>query len=505
MLAEERKTTGIANVIDFTAEIKRHNSDRPSVIEQLNTATDQKSKKQIEKKLAALDARLANLKAISHLSVGDWVTNRKLVGKIAELKSSPGGMPECWVDWCDGIPAVPEMPVRLSKLPENFHCGFEIGDRVIEKDIPFTLVGYAWRNSAAVPVVDDGNCRRTSDFELLTSSKGFIVEFLSRDPEPITVHLDLAEVRDDGGTQARVKLDLTHVSRLVEQMEGGVELDPVDVFYDNECYWLADGFHRLAAHKESKSPTIAAKLHHGTLRDAILYAVGANADHKPVLPRTRADKRNAVTMLLNDPEWNQWSDSEIGKACKVDHKTVASYRKSILGNSQDRFSQSYLGNSQDSQPRKVIRNGKTYTMETNNIGRSAKGLQEMFEEEDQSTTVVIADNGIHDGKTGEIVDYPNSTLAIVEVEGKRETFPLRSLNGENGKPIRVDKLPPIVPPSVPDKTNEEVALAFISRIEELEPDLFKAVYAAMIERRKDGRKLVSEVERLKNEELFGLR
>jgi hypothetical protein len=35
------------------------------------------------------------------------------------------------------------------------------------------------------------------------------------------------------------------------------------------------------------------------------------------LPRTDADKRHAVSLLLKDDEWAQWSDSEIGRRCKV--------------------------------------------------------------------------------------------------------------------------------------------------------------------------------------------
>jgi hypothetical protein len=62
----------------------------------------------------------------------------------------------------------------------------------------------------------------------------------------------------------------------------------------------------------------------GGRRDAILYAAGANAAHG--LKRPNRDKRNAVMVLLKDPEWGQWSDREIARQCNVDGKTVAALR-----------------------------------------------------------------------------------------------------------------------------------------------------------------------------------
>jgi hypothetical protein len=41
----------------------------------------------------------------------------------------------------------------------------------------------------------------------------------------------------------------------------------------------------------------------------VLYTVGANATHG--LRRSNADKRRAVSMLLDDPEWAQWSNLAI--------------------------------------------------------------------------------------------------------------------------------------------------------------------------------------------------
>lgn len=62
--------------------------------------------------------------------------------------------------------------------------------------------------------------------------------------------------------------------------------------------------------------------------NSALRTIGAHG-----LPRTNADKRRAVTMLLEDPEWTQWSDREIAKACSVSNHLVGDVRAALTGNS----------------------------------------------------------------------------------------------------------------------------------------------------------------------------
>jgi hypothetical protein len=68
---------------------------------------------------------------------------------------------------------------------------------------------------------------------------------------------------------------------------------------------LANGIHRLIAEPELGLAKISADVREGSRRDAILYAVGANASHG--LKRTNRDKRNAVRVLLKDP-WGRRQD-----------------------------------------------------------------------------------------------------------------------------------------------------------------------------------------------------
>lgn len=165
--------------------------------------------------------------------------------------------------------------------------------------------------------------------------------------------LKLDSIRLNAGTQPRAKIDEQTVADYAEAMGSGATFPPVVVFYDGESYYLADGFHRVDAAYKCGLDEIEAEVKQGSHRDAILYSVGANSAHG--LRRTNDDKRRAVARLLEDEEWSAWSDSEIARRCAVDHKTVATLRAD-------------LGISQDA--RKVERNGKTYTQDTSNIGKT---------------------------------------------------------------------------------------------------------------------------------------
>ncbi len=137
--------------------------------------------------------------------------------------------------------------------------------------------------------------------------------------------VSLAEIRTDGGTQMRQQIDTTAVSDYAEAFKGGAEFPPVKVFWDGIAYWLADGFHRWHAARTAGLEKIKCDVEQGTLRDAILYAVGANVSNG--MRRTNGDKRVCVMTLLHDTEWCKRTDRWIAEKCCVTHPTVADYRK----------------------------------------------------------------------------------------------------------------------------------------------------------------------------------
>ena len=138
----------------------------------------------------------------------------------------------------------------------------------------------------------------------------------------------LHAIRIDGGTQPRTEIHEATVAEYAEAMRQGVNLPPLVLFFDGAELWLADGFHRYHACQKLGLVATGAEIHNGTRRDAVLYAVGANATHG--LQRTNADKRRAVKMLLDDPEWAEWSDREIARICQVSASLVDSVRQSSL-------------------------------------------------------------------------------------------------------------------------------------------------------------------------------
>ena len=142
--------------------------------------------------------------------------------------------------------------------------------------------------------------------------------------------LSIAAIRMDGGTQARAGLNWDTINDYADLMTAGVEFPPVIACFDGAEYWLADGFHRVEAARRTGAAEIRAEVRPGDARTARLHAAGANGDHG--LPRTNNDKRRAVLLLLNDPEWARWSDREIARRCAVSQPFVGKVRAELTDN-----------------------------------------------------------------------------------------------------------------------------------------------------------------------------
>ena len=169
-----------------------------------------------------------------------------------------------------------------------------------------------------------------------------------------TTRLPLGQLRTDGGTQIRAKVDQRVVEEYAEQMASPeTEFPPVIVFDDGHDCWLADGFHRVAAAARAQLADIACEVRPGSRREAILYAVGANSSHG--LRRTNEDKRRAVRLLLADDEWTQKSDRWIAERCGVSNSMV-SYCRAQLSN----FDSCHIGQSGENRatPSRLGRDGK---------------------------------------------------------------------------------------------------------------------------------------------------
>lgn len=172
--------------------------------------------------------------------------------------------------------------------------------------------------------------------------------------------VDIHKIRTDGGTQSRAALNEATVAEYAEAMaDERVVFPPITVYFDGKEYWLADGFHRVAAWALVGREDIPADVRQGDRRQAILHSVAANSAHG--LRRTNEDKRRAVLTLLDDAEWAQWSDREIARRCAVSAPFVATMRAGLTVNSYSDEPRAY-----------TTKHGTTATMQTANIGAKAE-------------------------------------------------------------------------------------------------------------------------------------
>jgi hypothetical protein len=179
--------------------------------------------------------------------------------------------------------------------------------------------------------------------------------------ETKVTYLPVSAIKVDPACQARAGMNSETINEYAEVMkEGGDDAFPaVVVFHDGADYWLSDGFHRYEAAKIAGLQSLKSRIRQGGRREAILNSVGTNTNHG--LRRTNADKRRAVSILLEDEEWSTWSNREIARRCGVDEWLVRKLR-------EEQASVSPTAGKPQTE-RKVERNGKAYGMETTKIGK----------------------------------------------------------------------------------------------------------------------------------------
>ncbi len=281
---------------------------------------------------------------------------------------------------------------------------FPAGTKVIVDQLAGQVLPYSERNPAYLQKVevklDDDTVRKFYPTEIsiyqesLVSpgNKAKIIEFCSK---PTIQTIPIADIRRNGGTQQRTGLNHEVVQEYATAMRQGDKFPPVKLKYDGTNYWLTDGFHTTEAAWSIGQTNIEAEVSTGSQRDAILISVGVNSDHG--LRRSNADKRRAVTTLLQDEEWGQWSDREIAKHCKVDHKTVGKIRKELTGEIPSDNLRSYKD-----------KHGNTSQMKTENIGSDNK--QEVLTVEPEN------DNKSKDKPEALPIDSTDKTIAKTAVQ-----------------------------------------------------------------------------------------
>ena len=147
--------------------------------------------------------------------------------------------------------------------------------------------------------------------------------------------MKVSEIRRDGGTQARVGLNIEAIADYSAAMLRGDKFPPVVVFYDGTDYWMADGFHRAAAAEQAGIQEIEADVRSGIRRDAWLFAMKSNDKHG--LRPTNADKRHKVIMALEEDEFYELPNTKIAEMCSVDEGLVRKIKKELDSDSPSTF------------------------------------------------------------------------------------------------------------------------------------------------------------------------
>lgn len=127
------------------------------------------------------------------------------------------------------------------------------------------------------------------------------------------------------GTQTRAHLDEETLVAYADAWTRGDNFPPLDVFQDGRRYWLGGGFHRLEAAKRAKRASVPAHIQAGNKTDAIRF--GFRDNDRNGLRRSNADKRYAVSLCLNDPDWSKLSSRAIAELTGVHRDLVDTMRR----------------------------------------------------------------------------------------------------------------------------------------------------------------------------------
>jgi hypothetical protein len=183
-------------------------------------------------------------------------------------------------------------------------------------------------------------------------------------PNIETKLLLIQDIRRDGGTQARSCLNVEVVREYSRLLASGVRFPPVRVWFDRQCYWRSDGFHRVAAAELLGWSEFLADVLAGGLPEAVWDGLAANSSHG--LRRTRLDTEIVIRRALEHPMGLHLSNHLVARHIGIPEATVRRWRNRILASSP---------NGEDA-VRMASRNGKTYEIHTARIGRQTRGKSE---------------------------------------------------------------------------------------------------------------------------------
>ena len=145
---------------------------------------------------------------------------------------------------------------------------------------------------------------------------------------PVREKIALNQIDLLAGTESR-PLNPALVRDYAEEWKRGTKFPPVVLYQHNGKYFLADGFHRVAAAVQAGLSGIEAEVFQGGRLEALKKSLGSNHTHGQ--RRTRADKVYAVNKAFQ--EFHRESDRIIAEICRVSPTFVGRCRKALVPSS----------------------------------------------------------------------------------------------------------------------------------------------------------------------------
>lgn len=176
------------------------------------------------------------------------------------------------------------------------------------------------------------------------------------DSKTTETEVKLADLIIDPKLQMRAKPhDGQYIMDLLGVIQAGTLTEPIVVFRDptNGSYLVADGHARVDATRSSGCATIRARVHEGGFREALVFALGANATHG--VRRTNADLRHTVLTALADPKIGNWSNVQIAQVCLCSDTFVGIVRNKLAPASGNALGARHKGRDGKSYPAKLPR------------------------------------------------------------------------------------------------------------------------------------------------------
>lgn len=178
----------------------------------------------------------------------------------------------------------------------------------------------------------------------------------------------------------RAGIDPEFVDEYARLDKEGVELPRVRVFKKEDTspveYILVDGDTRVEALKKNKKTDIQVTVYEGSAGDALLAAAAANADHGR--PRSAADKRKAIRLVLEQPEHAKKTSRQIAALCGgLSHHLVEEVRADMGGKDDERTDK--RGRKVKAKKRKKSAVLFDFSVIEKEIGHVAKSIDDVLE------------------------------------------------------------------------------------------------------------------------------